>query len=98
MRAGATGGGGGEGEVKDMSIYGAKRHGKAVGYVVHSRGRLGTLCHGYKGRGMILFGNPVTLFPTRAKAQRAIDDSVSAGRFKANELSIARIAPVVNER
>lgn len=73
-------------------------HDKAVGYIVYCRGGMGgptTVCHGAKpGSIHLLFGNPVTLFKTRRAADRAIAGAVDAGRFRPNELSIVRVAPL----
>jgi hypothetical protein len=81
------------------NVYGKQRHGKAVGYVVYSTsGGVGTLCHGEKpGTSLLLFGKPGTLFKSRRRAQAAIDRSIHARLWAAQELMVIPVAPVATK-
>ncbi len=83
-----------------MAYNGTMRsHGKKVGYIVLYSTRVGSLCHGYNDphNRVLLGGNPVTLFTTRRKAQRAIRETVRDDPGRTESFQILRVSRCFDE-
>lgn len=79
----------------------AHKHDVTIGHIIVSPTRgAGTLCHDFEDprQPVVLFGQPATLFESRAKAQRIIDACVKNGRYPAGELRPVRVAALAGKR